>query len=83
MADDLVRVRTASGIETNVAPSVAKAADDLTVLADVNPQPAYGKALRPTRSGGRRAKPKTTVAKKAAAQKAAVTESAPIEGELS
>ncbi len=68
MADDLVRVRTASGIETNVAPSVAKAADDLTVLADVNPQPAYGKALRPTRSGGRRAKPKTTVKKAAAAK---------------
>lgn len=82
MADELVRVRTASGIETNVAPSVAKSSSDLTVLRDVDPQPAYGKALRPTRSGGRRAKPKTTVKKAAASKpKPEVEADAPVESD--
>lgn len=64
---DLVRV-SIGGFEKNVGAAFA-AQHDLTPL-DESPRKSDG-SLRPaTRSGGRRVKPRTTVAKSAAAKKA-------------
>lgn len=59
-ASELVRVRTKSGVETNVSRVVAENSDDLTILDE----PAQVAANRPrpaTRKGGRPILPATTV----------------------
>jgi len=73
MGQKLVRVRIGD-TETNVGAAYAKT-HDLDVLDEptVNDD---GSRREPTRKGGRRAKPKTTVAQAAAKKKAAV-DSAP------
>lgn len=76
---DLVRARTEDGEEINVSRSLAERSPVLEVL-DEPAWAAFNKPRHATRSGGRRAKPKTTVAKQAAAKKA-VTESAGNEGD--
>lgn len=78
MAKELVRVRVGD-IEKNMGRSLAEASSDVTVLDEPVRNP-NGSLRRETRSGGRPVKPKTTVAKKAAAKKA-VTESARTEGD--
>ena len=71
---DLVRVRL-NGIEKNVGASFAEH-HGLEVL-DEPARDGAGRLRAETRKNGRRIKPKTSVAKKAAANKAAVTEPAP------
>lgn len=68
MSDELVRVRI-NGVEKNVGASFAEShglnvLDEPTVRGDGTPRPM-------TREGGRPRKPKTTVAEKATAKKAA------------
>ena len=69
MPDELVRVRF-GGVEKNMGRTLAESSDDVTILDEPT---HYGDGrLRPaTREGGRRRKPKTTVAEKATAKKAA------------
>lgn len=62
--------------EVNVSAAWAEARG-LKVLKDEPTHNPDGSVRRPTRRGGRPMKPKTTVAEQAAANKAAVTESAP------
>ena len=64
----LVRVRLSDGTEKNLSEHVAKRAK-LEVLDEPTTR-GDGSLRRPTRKGGRPDKPKTTVAKKAAAKKA-------------
>lgn len=68
MSDELVRVRF-KGVEMNVGRSFAES-KDLNVL-DESPTRGDGTPMPTTREGGRRRKPKTSVAKQAAARKAA------------
>ena len=71
---DLVRVRL-NGIEKNVGRTFAER-HDLEVLDEPTTNPDG--SLRPTtRAGGRRVKPKTSVAKKAAEKKQDKAASAP------
>lgn len=77
MAEELVRVRVGD-IEKNMGRSLAEASSDVTVLDEPTKKPD-GSLRGETRKDGRPVKPKTTVAKKAAAKKA-VTEPARTEG---
>lgn len=70
---ELVRVRTKTGVETNVSRSVAEKSSDLEIL-DEPAQVSFNKPRSATRTGGRRPKPHTTVAE--AAGKKAVTDPA-------
>lgn len=69
MPEELVRVRV-GGIEKNMGRSLAEASEGVEVL-DEPVRNGDGSLRGETRVGGRRAKPKTTVAKKAAEKKAA------------
>ena len=65
MADnDLVRVRTKTGIETNVSRLVAEDSEDLTIL-DEPAQVAFGRPRVATRKDGRPILPSTTVEQEA------------------
>ena len=68
---DLVRVKI-NGFEKNVGATFAEI-KDLEVLDEPTHRPD-GQPLRMTRTGGRRVKKRTTVAKKAAEKKATTTE---------
>lgn len=68
MADELVRVRL-NGVEKNVGAVFAEK-HGLTVLEESAYRPD-GQPRATTREGGRRQKPKTSVAKKATANKKA------------
>ena len=72
---ELVRVRTKTGFETTVSRTHAEASSDLTIL-DEPATSGSGRARPVTRTNGRRVKPRTTVAKKAAAKKAEAARSA-------
>lgn len=79
MAQDLVRARLDGGIEKNVSRAFAtthklEVLDEPTTNRDGSPRPA-------TRAGGRPVKKKTSVAKQAAAKKAAVIEATPTDEE--
>lgn len=77
---DLVRVRL-NGFEKNVGRTFAETTEGAEILDEPTSNPD-GTLRGITRTGGRRAKPKTSVAKQAAAKKqAAVTESAPTDEE--
>lgn len=77
---DLVRVRL-NGFEKNVGRTFAEATEGVEILDEPTRNPD-GTPRATTRTGGRRAKPKTSVAEQAAAKKkAAVTESAPTDKE--
>lgn len=75
---NLVRVRL-NGVEKNVGRAYAEA-HGLEVL-DEPTRDRAGALRRTTRAGGRKSKPKTSVAKKVAEKKAAVIESAPTDEE--
>jgi hypothetical protein len=77
---DLVRVRL-DGVEKNVGAAFAEK-HGLEVL-DVSAHRPDGQVRPETRKGGRRRKPKTTVADRATAKKAAVSDSAPTTKEQS
>lgn len=75
----LVRVRL-DGVEKNVGAAFAEK-HGLEVLDEPTARPD-GSVRPTTRKGGRREKPKTTVAEQVAVKKAAVSESAPIKKEV-
>lgn len=73
MPDELVRVRF-KGVEKNMGRSLAEASEGVTVLDEPTTR-GDGTPLPTTREGGRRRKPKTTVAKSATAKKAVTSAS--------
>lgn len=70
--NELVRVRLASGIETNLPRLVAEDNDDIEIL-DEPAQVAFGKPRTATRQDGRPVLPHTTVDAEATKKKAAST----------
>lgn len=78
MPQTLVRVRI-DGVETNVSAAFAET-KGLEVIEESIRNPD-GSLRGPSRANGRKAKPRTSPAKKAAAKKAAVIEPAPTKKE--
>lgn len=76
MVDDLVRARV-NGVEMNLGRTFAESTEGVEVLDEPVTNPD-GSLRGQTRAAGRPAKPRTTVAEKAAAKKTAASKTAAV-----